>query len=209
MKLELKAKLLQHLNRKKPDGGFTLIELLVVIIIIGILAAIALPAFMNQAAKARQSEAKQTIGSALRAQQAYRLEKPQFAENTGELAIGIKSSTTNYAYTDEAGKGTIDETTKLVKPSGGEAKLGLFGTKGGTLTASASFYAQPADDKALRQYGGAVYTAQDEAGNATTVTLLCEGDKPGAAEKGEPQGWDEDLKISDEIECVDGKPVGS
>ncbi|MCX5963441.1 MAG: prepilin-type N-terminal cleavage/methylation domain-containing protein, partial [Cyanobacteria bacterium] len=63
MKSELKAKLLQHLVSKKRDGGFTLIELLVVIIIIGILASIALPSFLNQANKAKQSEAKTYVGS--------------------------------------------------------------------------------------------------------------------------------------------------
>lgn len=100
MKTELKAKLLQHFaGKKKANGGFTLIELLVVIIIIGILSAIALPSFLNQANKAKQSEAKTYVGSLNRGQQAYYLENNQFSPDIATLGIGIPTTTDSYTYT--------------------------------------------------------------------------------------------------------------
>ena len=76
------AKLLQNLNNKKGNKGFTLIELLVVVIIIGVLAAVALPNLLGQVGKARESEAKNIIGALNRAQQSRFVERGSFAGNT-------------------------------------------------------------------------------------------------------------------------------
>lgn len=157
MKSEFKTKLIQHiLNKKNGEKGFTLIELLVVIIIIGILAAIALPSFLNQASKARQSEAKTYVGSMNRTQQAYYLEKQQFAPSLTDLAVGIAATTANYSYftgTDTAG------TAQATKASSGVHSWATPGS--GTAP--------------LKSYLGAVAIATPTGSNeATTLAVLCE-----------------------------------
>ncbi len=85
-----------YLSRLREEKGFTLIELLVVIIIIGILAAIALPSYLNQAGKARGSEAKSVLGAINRAQQAYRYEQFTFANDLLFLDVDLPDKFYDY-----------------------------------------------------------------------------------------------------------------
>ncbi|MGB3787234.1 MAG: type IV pilin-like G/H family protein, partial [Phormidesmis sp.] len=162
-----KAKLLQHyagkkIAGKKANGGFTLIELLVVIIIIGILSAIALPSFLNQANKAKQSEAKTYIGSMNRAQQAYFMENGTMAtdDRFAQLGLGVKEETDSYRYS------LVD------------------GTKDTNDNHQYSAATASPIDPALKLYAGGVKVATIGSGTsveATTLATLCEALLPAAA----------------------------
>lgn len=65
----------------KSNKGFTLIELMIVVVIIGILAALAIPRFMRSTTKAKQSEAKQLLKQIYTMQRAYRQEFNSYACN--------------------------------------------------------------------------------------------------------------------------------
>jgi type IV pilus assembly protein PilA len=65
--------------------GFTLIELLVVILIVGILAAIALPAFLNQREKAQDTEAKTAARTAQVAMETYYADNQAYTANVADL----------------------------------------------------------------------------------------------------------------------------
>jgi type IV pilus assembly protein PilA len=65
----------------KSNKGFTLIELMIVVVIIGILAALAIPRFMRSTTKAKQSEAKQLLKQIYTMQHAYRQEFDAYSLN--------------------------------------------------------------------------------------------------------------------------------
>ena len=72
-------------NRAQDEKGFTLIELLVVILIIGILAAIALPAFMGQRSRAQDTEAKSAVREAQTAMETYYTDNQQYTSTVQDL----------------------------------------------------------------------------------------------------------------------------
>ncbi|MGB2578833.1 prepilin-type N-terminal cleavage/methylation domain-containing protein [Elusimicrobium simillimum] len=82
--------------------GFTLIELLVVVLIIGILAAIALPQYFKAVEKSRAAEAETVIGNAILAEQRYFMATGKYTTNWKRLDTvppGVDSTDTSLLLT--------------------------------------------------------------------------------------------------------------
>jgi type IV pilus assembly protein PilA len=157
MKSDFKTKLIQHmLNKKNGEKGFTLIELLVVIIIIGILAAIALPSFLNQTSKAKQTEAKTYVSTAIKAQQAYYTEKTAYAPGLANLSLGTPTTTDNYGYDSV--------TNALASGSPTNAYVTATSTKA-----------------TLKSYSGVVYVFSDATSNQVSQVTLFENLQPASS----------------------------
>lgn len=123
MKPEVTLKYLSYVANKKKKGeeGFTLIELLVVVIIIGVLAAVALPNLLGQVGKARESEAKNAMGTLNRSQQSYHFEKQSFASvNAADLALAdniLGVVITPQYFTVDTVATTADEANSTATPN--------------------------------------------------------------------------------------------
>jgi prepilin-type N-terminal cleavage/methylation domain-containing protein len=103
--------------KTENDKGFTLIELLVVMIIIGILAAIAIPVFLNQRQKAQDSATKADVTTLGKEIATY------FVDNSAAPAVAITGTAPNLRYT--------------LTPSGGTAQdIGRVSANVGSLVAN-------------------------------------------------------------------------
>lgn len=85
-------------RQKTSCQGFTLIELLIVVVILGVLGMIALPSFLNQAARAQQTKALNAVGAMNRAQQSFFYENGQFSNSIAELGFAHLNEGRAYRY---------------------------------------------------------------------------------------------------------------
>lgn len=118
-----------HLFRRRPKAkGFTMIELMVVVVIVGVLAAIAIPLYGKYIKNARVTEATGRIGEVITAAKAWAQENQDASGNprwpSGAGGIVDLSATEMFTYAITAGAGGNAGTTALTITA-----TGIAGTK--------------------------------------------------------------------------------
>ncbi len=92
-----------HPTHPMREYGFTLIELMIVVGIIGILATMGIPEYLNFTSRSKQSEAKAVLAGIVTSQTVYFSEYNTFAPTLTELEYENQSAMKYYALSSEAG----------------------------------------------------------------------------------------------------------
>ena len=135
---------------KKIQQGFTLIELMIVVAIIGILAAVAIPAYQDYTAKAQASEALTLLGGL----------KTPVSESVSQIGMGAGCTSANLAAIGAvtAGKSVASITATPVTTAGAE-----------TCTLLASYLGTGVNSKLIGKSVTFTYTAADGKWVCTTT----------------------------------------
>ena len=125
--------------RAQDEKGFTLIELLVVILIIGILAAIALPAFLNQRGKAQDTEAKSAARTAQTAMETWYTDEQDYSAtkaNLEDIEPSLKSgaATTLVVTSGAAGAANAGYAVEVTSKSGNKFTITKAAAPTSTVT---------------------------------------------------------------------------
>ncbi len=125
---------LQRMGHSRDESGFSLLELLVVMLVIGVLAAIAIPSFLNQKNKAIDAQAKEVVVMAQTAAETVATDnngtysKVEPSElHREEPALRIASSTTDAYLSAATGKAT-EYTVTAMATSGDELTISRSAT---------------------------------------------------------------------------------
>jgi type IV pilus assembly protein PilA len=113
--------------RAQGESGFTLVELLVVMLILGLLAAIAIPAFFNQRAKAQDAEAKSAVKTSQTALETYATDNN--GKYTGATPAALKAIEPTIVTS-----GTGGAAIKTLTPTTSGYTIEVYSDSGGTFS---------------------------------------------------------------------------